>query len=167
MNKKGTLDYPIITVIFILIALLFLAPIMLKIVTEVTTPFANSLNNVSAGSGDVVTSISNTFVTFWDKVIMIAFLINLVLLILSAFLIRTHPFFIVLYIALSIFTMIFAPTIIDVVDKLYDSAQFVGETASLPMLDFLRNYFGIVILGIMIITGIIIYARFKGGQPIR
>lgn len=165
--KKGQIDYPILTFIVVIIGLLFIAPLVYKVVNTSLDNFANSINNVTEGAGDNVRFVETRFANTWDVIIIIAFIINVLLLFISAFLIDTHPVFIVLYLVFSIFTMMFAPTILDSVDAIYDSATFVNETANLPFMDFVRNYFGVIILGIMILTGIIIYAKFKYSQPLR
>ena len=62
--------------------------------------------------------------------------------------------------------MVFAPDMISIVDKIYDSPQFLLETTQLPYTDFIRNNFATIILGIMILSGVVIYGKlkyFRGG----
>lgn len=168
-NKKGQLEYPIITFIIVVIAIIFLGPFMLKIIKDVTTPFADAVGNQTDEAGQNVRFVRDTFVNFWDWVLIIAFLINIILLFISAFLVDTHPAFLILYILFAVFTMIFAPMILESVNQIYDSAEFVDEVAQIPMLDFLRTYFGLIIIGIIFISGVIMYGKYKlfPSQPFR
>lgn len=170
MNKRGQLDNPLVTFAIIVIALMIFAPVMLKIFMNIDTSFGNSLGNVSAGGALAKTNfgaVTTPLITFWDKVIVAAFFLSILLLFVSAFLIDAHPFFIVLYILLNFFLILFAPTMITAVDNIYDSANFATEVASLTFLDTLRSNFTVFLVGMMVITGIIIYGKlafFGGGR---
>ena len=161
MNKKAQFEHPIAIFFFLVIGLLVFAPIMLKIMNSVLTPFASGVGNISSTAGSTVTGIKTTFVSFWDFVIMSAFLINVILLFVSAFMVDTHPIFLVLYILFGFLIFIFAPMLLDSVDKIYDSADFTSEVSDIPMVDFIRNNFTMIVLGIYFISGIIIYAKIR------
>jgi len=164
MNKKGQiLDYPIITFIGIIIGLLILAPVMLKIMNSIQAPLSSQLGNITGGGGLIAqenfNSVMTVAINFWDKVIIVAFIVAILLLFVSAFLITAHPLFIILYIIINFMVILFAPNIVDSLSKLYDSPQFATEVAMLSFIDSLRTNFAIFILGIMVITGIIIYGK--------
>ena len=85
---------------------------------------------------------------------------------ITSFLVDTHPAWLVLFVIFGIFTFIFAPTLLDVLEKIYDSPQFALETSQLGMVDFIREYLGLILLGLYFIVGVIVYGKFKwGGQP--
>lgn len=166
MNKKAQLDFPIIAFIAILIMLIIFAPIMLKIVNSILTPFSAKVGNITAVAGVNVDTVRTSFIAFWDWVIIIAFLIQVILLFVSAFFIDTSPVFVVLYIFVCMLMMIFAPDMIQMVDRIYDSPQFLLETTQLPYTDFIRNNFATIVLGIMVLSGVVIYGKlkyFRGG----
>lgn len=163
MNKKGQIDYPIITFAIIVIGLLILAPVILKIFRTTQSSFSDSFGNMSSGGGEVAQEnfniVMNTAVNFWDKVVIAAFFLAIILLFVSAFFIDANPFFIILYIFMSLMLILFAPNIIEAVDKIYDSSSFATETAMLSFMDTLRIHYAEFLVGIMIITGIIIYGK--------
>lgn len=161
MNKKGQLEHPIAIFVFLFVGLLIMAPIILKVVNSTLTPISSVLGNLSSQSGESVATIRDSFITFWDYVIISAFLINVILLFISAFLIDTHPVFLVLYMLFGFLIFIFAPMLMDTVDQIYDSAQFTSEVTMITMTDFLRTYFGVILLGIYFVSGIIIYAKIR------
>ena len=165
-NKRAQLEIPIITFIVVVIALLIASPFILKWFNSFVTPFGEAVGNITEEAGTNVAFVTSTFVGFWDFVILIAFLINLILLFISAFLVDTHPVFLILFILFGFFIFIFAPEVIKIVDEIYDSPQFALEVSQAPMIDFVRANFAYIILGVFFVCGIIIYSKFRwGGQP--
>lgn len=171
-NKRGQLDYPIIAFVVLFFALLLFAPIMLKIIVSVRDTFSPSLGNLTNSGGAIaeanVNAVLNPFVTFWDKVIMSAFVLGVLFLIISAFLIDTSPFWVILYIFLSFMLVLFIPTVTSALDVLYSNSAFTtpngGVIILLPIMNFLRTHFTAIVVGLMVITGIIIYGKlFLGG----
>jgi len=161
LNKKAQMEFPIISFISVVIILLIMAPFMLKIFNSVLTPFASGVGNVSTEAGARVTSVKNTFINFWDMVIMIAFLISLILLFITAFLVDTHPVFLILFIIFGIFTFMFIPAVMEVVEEIYNNPELALEVSQLPMADFLREYFVPIMVGFYFVIGIIVYAKFR------
>ena len=160
MNKNAQVG--IVAFVGVVIALIFLAPIFLNIVTTTTGEFADALNSTDSNAAAAVDSITNTYTGLWDWVLIIIFGLNIVLLLISAFFIDTHPAFLLVYIMVAFFTMAFAPNILDATDKIYNSAHYAGDVAAyLPFMDFLRGHFGAIILGILVLSGIIMYGKFK------
>jgi len=162
MDKKGQLDYPIIMFAVLVISLLMFAPIMLKIFISINDGVGAGLGNVSGGGElavDNFGAVMNTAINFWDKVIISAFVIAIILLLVSSFFIDAHPFFIFLYVFVSFILILFTPNIIGAVDNIYDSGTFAQEVALLSFMDSLRSNFAIFLVGMMVITGIIIYGK--------
>jgi len=70
MNKKGQLDYPIITFVVIVFGLILLGPIMLKVFSSIQAPFNDALLNqtdggvaAAAGFNKVMDTSSRSFRT--------------------------------------------------------------------------------------------------------
>ena len=160
MNLKGQVG--IVSLVGVIIALLFLAPILLKIVTTTTGEFQDAINSTDPTAAATVGSITNTYTSLWDWALIVIFGLNIILLLISAFFIDTHPAFLLVFIMIAFFTMAFAPNILDATDKIYNSAYYAGDVAAyLPFMDFVRSHFGAIILGLFVLCGIIMYAKFK------
>jgi hypothetical protein len=162
MNKKGQLDYPIITFFVVMLGLLLLAPIMLKVFISIRDPVSAQLGNISNGGAVAqgnFNKVINTAINFWDKVIIAAFFLALILLVISAIFIDTSPFFIIIYIFISFMLVLFAPNIISSLDTIYGSQQFAVEVGHLSFMDAIRSNFGVFLVGIIVFTGIIIYGK--------
>ena len=160
MNTKGQIG--IVSLVGVIIALLFMAPILLNIVTTTTGEFADAINSTNPSAAATVDGITNTYTSLWDWALILIFALNVLLLFISAFFIDTHPAFMLVFIMVAFFTFAFAPNILDATDKIYNNAHYAGDVAAyLPFMDFLRGNFGAVVLGIFVMAGIIMYAKFK------
>ncbi len=159
--KKGQLDYPIITFAIVVIALLFLGPILLKIGNEILNPFQNTLGNMSDDAGTSIAKVHGGMTNFWDWIFLSAFVVVMVLMFLSSFLIDVHPVFIIIFILAGLMTFIFMPEVMKTVDKLWESPQFAVEQSQMSLTNFLREYFSVVLLGAYLLCGVIIYAKIK------
>jgi len=156
-NKKGQSD--VIYFIVAVVALLILAPIMLKVVNTSLGAFSTALNTTAN-----VDYVHTTFVNFWDWLIAIAFLVNVVLLFVFSFMVDSHPIFAVFYFISAIIAMMFSHTVVTPISTIFGMDAFSTEVLALPITDFIVSNFDLLLLGIIILTGIIMYGKFKSGE---
>lgn len=165
--KKGQLSYPIITFMFVIVALIIMAPIMMRVINDTTSKFGNALVTSGIGGGveanQSIMAVTDTFNNFWDFLIIIAFLVNVILLFLSAFLVDIHPVFFILYFVFAFISIMFVPTITNLGETIYTSPEYTNYTAtsSLHFTTTLLNHFGIVMLAIIVLTAIIMYGKLR------
>jgi len=165
MNKKA--QFGIITFVGLMFVLLFLAPFVVKIVRSSVGGFSDAITPINAEAGANVDAIEDTFINMWDWVIFLVFTLNVLLLLISSFFIDTHPAFVIVYILTMFFLMTFAPSILDTLEKVYNEEPMTNATTGhdagrlLPTTEFLINNFGNVVLGIIVLSGIVMYAKFK------
>jgi hypothetical protein len=83
----------------------------------------------------------------------------------SAFLIDINPAFVVIYIIAMFVLVLSAPFTIGIAEKVYSMSQFSSGADNviqyIPMTNFLMNNFGAFIVGIIVLSGIIMYAKIK------
>lgn len=164
-NKKalGTVD--IITFVAVIVGLFILAPVLLKVVNESVGGFSTAINQSGSGGEEAsarVNAIQNTFVTFWDILIMIGFLVNVVMLLVFSFMVDTHPLFLIFYIFTAMILMMFAPYTLAPVSQILGMSEFATELTQLPLTSFMITHFSLILLGIIVLSGIILYAKFRG-----
>lgn len=162
INKKGQATSIIIFVLGI-IALIIIAPIMLKIFNSTVPKFSDAVASQSPVANQTGQYIYTKTVSLWDSLILLGFVANVLLLLISSFLVDVHPAFFVVYLISAILTLIFAPDVLESIKVMWDNPQFATQTASLTMTRFIIDNFGVIILGILILSGIIMYAKFKLG----
>lgn len=162
-SKKGQIDIPIVAFVVIAISLIMIAPVMLKLFVAIKAPVSNQLRNITGGAqgADQFDRIMGMGIGMWDKIIVAFFFIAMLFMFLSAFMIDTHPFWIIIYILVAFLLMLFAPNIVDSMDKIYSSPTFAVELEHLSFMNFIRIHFGEVFVGMIVITGIIMYGKVK------
>lgn len=166
MNNKGMFGGVVFFVI-LLAVIIILAPIVLKVAVSVMTATSNQLAVVDSTnlSANTVTTIKGKVTSSFDWMIMLIFLVNFLVLLISAFLIDVHPAFVVIYIIGCTVLMLTAPYLMVASEKIYSMSQFSAGGNNviqyLPMTEFLMNNFGIVILAVLVVTGIVMYAKIK------
>lgn len=166
---KGQVSLDVFAFIAVCIVIFFMAPIALKIIHVSVGQFGNAIADSNITGSQVAnqstTAINDTATNFFDSFILIAFIANCLVLLIASFLVDIHPAFLVFYVVSVIIALIFAPTYFSGVQTLYDpTGALANETASLPMSGFVVNNFGAILLGVLILSGIIMFAKFKYGR---
>jgi hypothetical protein len=163
MNNKAQFNNPIVMFALIIIGLIIVVPLTLKIINSVKTPMHEVYGNMSSEAGNIAQK--NTDYVFgvasgvWDKVSIFFFIFALLVLIISAFLIDTSVFWVIVYILVSFFVILFTPNIVASLDVLYTGTTFGIEGGQLTFMSWLRDHYGEVLVGVMVLTGIIIYGK--------
>jgi hypothetical protein len=160
MMKKGQAQ-SIIIFFGLMIAVFIVAIIVLRVTNTIITPFQNQIGNVSAPAGAAVGYVHTRFTAWWDYAIILVFLFNVILLLVSAFLVDIHPAFVLIYIIAIVFMFIFGNYALSAVDAIWGGMGTSVETAQTPITQFLLNNFQMIMLGIVILSGIVMYAKFK------
>ena len=160
MNKKSQAQ-SIVIFIFMMIALFIAGIIVLRLVNSVLSPLAVNLNQSQPAVSHTITALQTKYATFWDYALVLFFVFNVLLLFISAFMVDIHPAFIILYILSVFFLVIFGNSMLTVLDQIWLMMGTDLETAQTPMTQFIINNFTIVNLGIIVLSGIIMYSKFK------
>jgi len=172
MNKKGQ-AISIVFFFIIMLSVFILAVLLMSLVNTVLEPFRSSISTVDNRSAEAVGDIQTSFNSVWDWAIAFLFLFNLVILLFSSFMVDIHPAFLVMYIISVMFLLMFGSTILGALNSIYDPVGVFGAgnlsaggnaISNMPIISYLLNNFTIVILGIIILSGVIMYAKFKVGN---
>jgi len=158
MNRKAQTD--IMTFVGIAISFFILAIFILYMTNQILTPFQAQINNISTDAGSNVEYVQDTMITFWDYVIAMAFLVNVLMLFIFAFLVDTNPIFVIFYLMVASFTLIFAHYAMTPVTTIFGMSTFSTEVGQLPITDFIVTWFDLILLAIIVLTGIITYSKF-------
>jgi len=160
-NKKGQIEFSPALLIAGIIVLLILAPVILKVFSSVKTGMGDALNSTDPTAVKQMDYVLDTGTTFIDYLLVIMFFVNLIILFISAFFIDTHPMFLVLFIMFAFIFILLLPNMMDAVDQVW--AKFPAETNDLPLSDWIRTNMVMFTLGVFMLSGIIMYAKFKWG----
>lgn len=162
INKKAQIEFSGAAFVAVLIGLLIIAPILIKVVVSATGGFFTAMNTtspyaVSQGQGAVT-----SFLNFFDYLVIIGILVNILLMFISAYFIDTSPLFVPLYIIFSFILVLFLPNLIDAVDKVW--AKFPDSSTYLQYTEFAKNHSLEISIIVIILTGIIMYAKLNSSQ---
>jgi len=176
-NKKAQ-ALSVVFFFIIILAVLVLAVLLMSLVNTILEPFREQIAPLSNESATAVATIQSGFNNTWDWVIVMLFLFNTVILLFSSFMVDIHPAFLIIYIIALMFLFMFGSTILGALDAVYNPTGVFGSgnvTAGgnaidrMPLVSWILNNFTLVILGIVILSGVIMYAKFKfgtqGGSP--
>jgi|AntAceMinimDraft_18_1070375.scaffolds.fasta_scaffold10091_5 hypothetical protein len=160
-KKKGQMEFSPALFIAGIVVLLILAPIILKVMSSVKTGLGDALNSTDPNAVTEMNYVVDTGTNFIDYLLVIMFFINLIILFISAFFIDTSPIFLVLYIMFAFVFILLLPNMMDAVDQVW--SKFASETGDLPLSDWIRSNMIMFTLGVFVLTGIIMYTKFKWG----
>lgn len=160
--KKGQFATPLAVFLGVSIGIFVVAIVMLYLTNTILDPIQASFGNQSVIAGEAIAGVQTSFTNFWDWAVIIVFLANTILLFVSAFLIDTHPIFVPFYIIACFVLIILANSVVELVDKTYETLLIEDPTldADLPLTTFIVNNFEVIYLGILILSGVIIYSKF-------
>jgi len=159
-NTKGQ-ALSIIILVGTLLSIILIALVTLYVVKAPLDRFSTAMNSSSPEASTRIDYLNNTFTGLWDDVIMLILFLNVLLLFISAFLVDVHPAFLVLYIGACFFLFLFAPTAVNSIQTIWDTSAFATTTNEMPMVDYVLNNFNVILLGIVILSGILMYAKIK------
>jgi hypothetical protein len=160
MNKKGQAE-SIIIFFGLAIAILVVSVIVLRVANSVITPFQAQIGNMSVTAGTAVNDVHTSFAKWWDYLIIGMFFLNIIILLVSAFMVDIHPAFVIVYIFAIIFMFVFGNYALLTLDSIWNMVGTSTEQAQTPLEQFLINNFQLVMLGVVILSGIVMYSKFK------
>ena len=169
MLKKGQVDFAPAMLIAIVIALLLMAPVMIRIIGTVTGTFFSQMNDTAPYAVEEATGAVDVVYNFFDYLILIALFINIIVMFISAWFIDTNPVFVVMYIMFAFIFVLFLPNLLDAVDRVWDKTDEMGDldpwredtSMNLTYTDWIRRNLIVFMIVVIGLTGIITYAKFK------
>jgi len=160
MLKKGQAE-SIIIFFFLIVAILVVSIILLRLTNAIVTPFKNQINMTSPQAYNAVNFVQERFTSWWDIAIILIFAFNIITLLVSAFLIDIHPAFVIIYIVSILFLFVFGNYALLALDSIWNAVGTDVEQAQTPLQQFLINNFTMIMLGVIILSGIVMYAKIK------
>jgi len=166
LNKKAQVEFSPVIVIALIIGLIIFAPIMLRIIGVTTGTFFTQMNQSAPVAVAEANTAVNKVYNFFDYLIVIAIMINVIMLFVSAWFIDTNPIFIVLYIMFAFIFVLFLPNLMDATDSIWSRMNSVDDdwhTGSMPLTftSWIRENLMLFSVVIIALSGVVTYAKFK------
>jgi len=161
-TKRAQMDILAFAVLFL--AIIIIAPIAFNLFFTIMDSVGTQFNAISNQSANAVAHVKNVYTGFFDFAVVSVFIVNVLLLLVSSFLVMVHPAFVVFFALFCMFTMIFVPQLLVVAEGVWGADTISTTTVYMPVTQFLFEHYGLILLIVMIITGIVMYAKLRSYQ---
>lgn len=169
-NKRAAFEFSPAVLAIIAVMVFIVVPVIFMVVTTTTTTFFGAMNTTAPDAVAQGQSAVDNVYRWMDTIVLIGFTINVIVLLISAYFIDVNPVFIVLYIFFAFLLILITPNALDVADKVWaaDQIEVLADgtlvTDHLPMTDWIRNNFILFLLTIIIMSGLITYAKIRSNN---
>lgn len=168
-NKKGIVEIITVIVILLVVAIGFVAVVFVGL--KVNDTLGPKISELSAESGDNISynAMNSTITKTVDSAnyLFLALFVLLVMsLVITSFLFFSHPIFLVAYIILAVGALIVSAPISNVYEKVSQIGVFNESVAKLTIPSYIMLHLPVFVLGLIVITIIIIYAKSQSGGTI-
>lgn len=162
INKKAQSDIAFFAAF--LIGLVIIAPVLLMIIRTSIGGFSEGLQAAGYNySANTVATIQESFTNFYDFLIIATMVAAIVVLIITSFLVNVHPVFILFYIIECFVSMLIMSQLVNTANTVWLNDKIAPMSIYLPATQFVMEYYGLVLLAVMILTGIIMYSKLNSG----
>lgn len=159
-NKKGELSDMLIWLITI-----FILGIGFLVFTYVTNSITGGLRdanlNTTVELSNAIDSTQSIFNGLWNNGFMFLFFGLIASLMITSFLVRTHPIFLFLYIFVLAITLILGVYLGNAYYDLQSNVIFSGILANVPFINAVMNHIVEITLGIGALSMVIVFAKFS------
>ena len=159
-NEKRIQDLLFVIIVLVVAGMTIFGYLM--IAEKLEEKISPKFNEEVAGSGDVFTTTTDIVNNTSDWAFVAIFVLMILSLIISSFLIYTHPVFAIVFI---IMLMIFIVVSIYVANVYYEYSripEFANALANLPMTDWILTNLPLITLVLGVLSIIVIYSKFQG-----
>lgn len=157
-SKKAQAGLEILLVIILLFGLGIVAVIGNKMFSDLNTELQadDSLSNESKA---FVATVEANYPSTFDTVFLLALIFLWVLLIVSSFLIDTHPVFFVVTLVILVMCFVISMLIANTYEEFSDDTSFSTYAAEFPITSWVMSHLLIVIIVMGFTVGVTLYAK--------
>lgn len=164
MNKKAQGIAGIISFVLLIFLIIFSLPIIMKTTTTALNQTAIAMSPINNNSVNAISFASTKFASMLDWVIFLAFIGAVVVLLVTSFLVDIHPAFFVVYVLAMLAIVLIGPMFMPAMDAVWGSSTFATEAGNMPIMGWLEDHFIMVMVGVMVISGLIMFGKYRLGS---
>jgi len=160
-SKKGQAqDLLIYGIIIFILGIVIL--ISFKLITDINTQIQDN-DNMGASAKASVNKFKNNFATIFDAVYVLSVLLFSILMIVSVFLIDTHPIFFALSLPLFLAVLFVNVVLANALDDIGNNSVFATLYDQLNMMQFIASHWIALLSIVGFITLIVFYSKRASG----
>jgi hypothetical protein len=157
--KNAILDTMVIVIILLVLAIV--SVIGYSVFTEVNDDIMADDTMISEAQ-DISNELHGKYPPLMDNLFLFAFVLLVVFVVISVFMLDTHPIFFIITIVLLIAVFVVAMLLANVYDEVMTDATFASSANLFPYMSWINdNLLGLVI-GIGFLISIVLFIKFKG-----
>ena len=166
INKKGQFDFPIITFAIIGIILIIVLVMGFKILNSFVEPVSNVFGGLNGGqqANQSVMKMKGQAITFLDQGYLLIIIFMIIGVGLTLYFININPVWIFLFIVFSLVTVMVVPNLLSLPETILQRPSFATENSQLTTVNFIESNFIYIIIGIIVLSGVLLYGKIGGGR---
>ena len=154
LNRKGN----VFDIIYIMIVL-FLIAVVTLVGIKVYDAWDES-NTITSDTGNIIMQKADMTLTTLDGVFAFIIVMLFILVLISAFLINTHPVFFIVTLIMLIIALIIGAAFSNIFETLTGDS-LSGEAERLPIISELMGNLPFIVLVIIVAVAVVLYAKMK------
>jgi len=159
-NKRGQTVFDTIMVIIVLF-ILALAAIIGSIVFSGVNDDVQADTTLSNQTKTTMSTINDNYTNWFDAAILGALIFFWALLLITSFLIDTHPVFFIVTVLLLMAVFVVSMIISNAYVEITTDSDMSAFSVQFPLTNFIMNNLLIIIIVIGLSTGVALYAKFQ------
>lgn len=159
-NKRGQTVFDTIMLLIILF-ILALAGIVGAMVFSNVNDEVQADSSISLEAKTAMTSINSGYSNWFDAAILAALIFFWALLLITSFLIDTHPVFFIVTVVLLLAVFVVSMFIANTYEELSTDSDLVSFSAQFPFTNFIFSNLLLIMIVMGLSTGVALYAKFS------
>jgi len=159
-SKKGNAVLDGLTIVIVVIVFAIGGIYGYSVLDELNTDIQNDAD-IGSEAKSVSSNLSNNYVDLIDGLFMFMLILFTVFVLISVFLIDTHPIFFVVSLILLIFVFIVAGLLANAYDDIVTDSSISFYANQFTFIGFIMSHLLETIIGIVFLAMIVMYAKFK------
>lgn len=159
-SKKGNVPLAVLIAVLMITLFAIIAIFAQKVFQDFNTEIQSDDSFNAASKTDFAaqsTSFGNTF----DALVVTALVLFWIFMLISSFLIRSHPIFFVISLIVLLFILGFSAFMGNMYEEITDDAEFSSSVAQFPMTNWVATHMLVVAIAMSMTTLISIYGGWK------
>lgn len=159
-NRKGNAVLDGITIIVVVIVMAIALVFGNMVLDELNTDIQNS-DDVGSDAKTVTGDLNSKYVSLFDNLFLFAFILFVVFVLVSVFLIDTHPVFFVVSVILLIFVFVIAGLLANTYNDIATDSAVSTYANNFTYISWVMSHLLEVIIGIGFLVSVVLFAKYK------
>lgn len=160
-SRRGQSAIDVAVVVFILFALSLIVVFVGNVLSELNTDLQADADLVADAKAASAT-VNSGFVSTWDNVFVLALALMWVFLLVTAFLIDSHPIFFFLSVVVLVFVFVGAMVLSNVYQETVNDTDVASYAVLYPKMNWVMEHLLTIVVLMGLSSGLVLYAKSQG-----